>query len=48
MKFIKKNKAAIVFYLVAVSCALILSCSNKDYDNKKSISADIGFTDIQK
>lgn len=48
MKFIKKNKAAIVFYLVLVSCALILSYSNKQYDNKKSISADIGFTDIQK
>lgn len=48
MKFIKKNKAAIVFYLVLVSCTLILSYSNKQYDNKKSISADIGFTDIQK
>lgn len=46
MKFIKKNKAAIVFYLVLVSCALILSYSNKQYE--KSISADIGITDIQK
>lgn len=35
MKFIKKHKAAIVFYLLAVSCALILSYSNKHYDNKK-------------
>lgn len=48
MKFIKKNKAAIVFYIVLVGCALILSYSNKQYDNKKSISADIGLTDIQK
>ena len=48
MKFIKKNKAAIVFYLVLVSCALILSYSNKQYDNKKSISAGIGIADIQK
>ena len=48
MKFIKEHKAAIVFYLVVVSCTFILSYSNKHYENKKSISADIGFTDIQK
>ena len=46
MKFIKKNKAAIVFYLVLVSCALILSYSNKQYE--KSISAGIVVADIQK
>lgn len=48
MKFIKKNKAAIVFYLIVVSCALILSYSNKQYDNKKSISAGIVVADIHK
>jgi len=48
MKFIKKNKAAIVFYLVLVAGVLLISYSNKQYENKKSISADIGFTDIQK
>lgn len=48
MKLIKKNKAAIVFYIVLVGCALILSYSNKQYDNKKSISAGIVVADIQK
>lgn len=46
MKIIKKNKAALIFYLVLVICTLILSYSNKHYDNKKSISADIEITDI--
>lgn len=48
MKFIKKNKAAIVFYIVLVGCALILSYSNKQCNNKKSISAGIEAADIQK
>ena len=46
MKFIKKNKAAIVFYLVVVSCTLILSYSNKQYE--KSISTNSDYVDIQK
>jgi len=48
MKFIKKNKATIVFYIVLVAGVLLISCNNKQYENKKSISADIGLTDIQK
>ena len=43
MKFIKKNKAAIVFYLVVVSCTLILSYSNKQYE--KGVSTSIGIAD---
>lgn len=47
MKFIKKHKAAIIFYLVIIILTLIYSNDVKQ-DNKKSISADIGITDIQK
>lgn len=46
MKFIKKNKVAIAFYIVVVAGALLISWNNKQYE--KSISADIGITDIQK
>lgn len=46
MKFIKKNKAVIVFYLVLVVCTLMISYSNKQYE--KSISADSNLADIQK
>ena len=46
MKFIKKNKAAIVFYIVLIAGVLLISYNNKQYE--KSISADIGLTDIQK
>ena len=44
MKFIKKNKAVIALYAVLVIGALLISWNNKQYE--KSISADIGITDI--
>ena len=47
MKFIKKNKAVIIFYLVIIVLTLIYSNDVKQY-NKKSISAGIEITDIQK
>lgn len=46
MKFIKKNKAVIIFYLVIVALTLIYS--NDVKQDKKSISASIGIADIQK
>lgn len=46
MSFIKKNKAAIVFYLIITIGTLLICYNNEQYE--KSISADIGFTDIQK
>lgn len=38
-------KVAIVFYLVVFAATLILSYSNKQYNNKKSASTSIGITD---
>lgn len=46
MKIIKKNKVAIVFYIVLVAGVLLISYSNKQYE--KSISAGIETADIQK
>lgn len=46
MKFIKKNKAVLLLYLVIVIGTLLISWNNKQY--KKSISAGIEITDIQK
>lgn len=45
MKFIKKHKAVLIFYLVIVACTLIYS---NDIKHEKSISAGFGITDIQK
>lgn len=46
MKFIKKNKAVLLLYLVIVVGTLMVSYNNKQYE--KSISASIENTDIQK
>ena len=46
MKFIKKNKAAIVFYIVLVAGVLLISENNKQYE--KSISTNSAYVDIQK
>lgn len=46
MKFIKKNKAAIVFYIVLVVGVLLISENNKRYE--KSISTNSTYVDIQK
>ena len=44
MKLIKKNTVAIAFHIVVVAGVLLISWNNKQYE--KSISADIGITDI--
>lgn len=46
MKFIRKNKVVIIFYLIIVISALAIIYDNKQY--KKSISANSNLTDIQK
>lgn len=46
MKFIKKNKAVLLLYLVVVVGTLMISYNNKQYE--KSIPAGIENTDIQK
>lgn len=46
MKFIKKNKVAIAFYIVVVAGALLISWNNKQYE--KSISTNSDYVDIQK
>ena len=46
MKFIKKNKAAIAFYIVVIAGALLISWNNKQYE--KSISTNSDYVDIQK
>lgn len=46
MEYIKKNKAAILLYLIIMIGTILLSYSNKQYE--KSISANLGPADIQK
>jgi len=47
--FFKKNKAAIVFYLVVFVCTLAITYKNKIDDQKeKSISTNSDYVDIQK
>lgn len=46
MKFIKKNKAVLLLYLMIVVGTLMISYNNKQYE--KSISANVANTDIQK
>ena len=46
MKFLKRNKGAILFYLVLVVGMLAISYNNKQYE--KSISTNSDLVDIQK
>lgn len=46
MKFIKKNKAVLLLYLVVVVGTLMISYNNKQYE--KSISTNSAYVDIQK
>ena len=46
MKVIKKNKAAIVFYIIITVGVLLISYNNKQYE--KSISTNSAYVDIQK
>lgn len=49
MEFIRRNKAAILFYLVIIVCTLAVSYNNKIADEKeKSISTNSDYVDIQK
>jgi len=48
MDFIKKNKGAILFYLVIIICTLAIIYNNKKYEKEKSISTNSDYVDIQK
>jgi len=48
MDFIKKNKGAILFYLVIIIGTLAIIYNNKRYEKEKSISTNCDYVDIQK
>lgn len=48
MDFIKKNKGAILFYLVIIIGTLAVIYNNKQYEKEKSISTNSDYVDIQK
>ena len=48
MNFIKKNKGAILFYLVIIIGTLAIIYNNKQYEKEKSISTNSDYVDIQK
>ena len=48
MDFIKKNKGAILFYLVIIIGTLAIIYNNKQYEKEKSISTNYDYVDIQK
>ena len=48
MDFIKKNKGAILFYLVIIIGTLAIIYNNKQYEKEKSISTNCDYVDIQK